>query len=484
MKTAIIGGGIGGLITALYLRQQGDEVVIYEKDFQLGGRLAFVEHQGYRIDKGPTIVLLPDMIYTILEEVGIKRSEIELLRIDPLYKLNYPDGMDFYKWSDTEKQINEISRQFPGQENGFLTYLDQMKWRFDQGKSAFLDRSFVRKNDFFNPSTLKTLWKLKAYQTVREQVKQFFSHPRLQEAFSFQTLYIGGSPFRSPAMYSLVPFSEHYHGIWYVKGGYASIVSLLESKLRERGVTIMLGHEVTSLETSQSSCRGVWIDGQLAEADRFVLNGDFPLARKLVPKEQSNKSYTPSSACLLLYLGLSRPFEEADVHQFIMSDDFDKHMKDVFVDKQLPKDPSMYVFYPSKIDSSLAPHGKAVMYVLIPVPSGSNINWTKIDKYVDNRLDILENRGFKGIKAAIDWMEIRTPADAEQEGLYEGGSFGIAPTLTQSGVFRPQLRPFSYNNIYAVGASVHPGGGIPIVMQGAKLLADYLKDEKNRLASS
>ena len=235
MKTIIVGSGVGGLITALYLSKRGEEVVMYEKDPQAGGRLACVEKDGYKIDKGPTIVLLPHMIYDILEEVGIGRDELELVRIDPLYRLSYPDGFDFVKWSDIDKQLEEIGRVFPGEENHFLAYLEQMKWRFKKGKEAFLDRSFVKKRTFFSPDSIKTLWKLKAYQTVKGQAESYFSHPRLQEAFSFQTLYIGGAPYNSPAMYSLVPFSEHHHGIWYVKGGYASLVHLLVKKLEERG---------------------------------------------------------------------------------------------------------------------------------------------------------------------------------------------------------------------------------------------------------
>ncbi|ERN54478.1 phytoene desaturase family protein [Alkalihalophilus marmarensis] len=476
MKTAIIGGGVGGMLSALYERQRGNEVVLYEKESSLGGRLNFVSKDGFKIDKGPTIVLLPEMIYSILKEVGIQKDEVEMIRIDPLYKLQFPDGMEFFKWSHIEKQQQEIKKWFPGEEESFVHYLNEMKWRFEEGKEAFLDRDFVRKRDFFSPSNVQTLWKLKAYQTVKKQASRYFINPRLVEAFSFQTLYIGGAPNKSPALYSLVPFSEHHHGIWYVKGGYASLVSLFEEKLRAKGVEIKLSSEVSELVTDGTRCTGVRAGDNLDKVDRVIVNGDFPLAEKLVTSKQ--KSYTPSSGCLLLYFGLSRKYSESSVHQFLMTEDFETHMNEVFEKKTLPASPSMYVFHPSLIDDSLAPKNKGVMYVLIPVPSNGNVDWDLIDDYVDERIKELEERAFPNLREAIEWMEVRTPKDAMQDGLYAGGSFGIAPTLMQSGVFRPQLKPFQYENVYAVGASTHPGGGIPIVMQGAKLLNEYIETEE------
>jgi phytoene desaturase len=476
MRTAIIGGGVGGMLSALYERKRGNDVVLFEKESNLGGRLSFITHEGYKMDKGPTIVLLPEMIHSILEEVGITRDQVKLIRIDPLYRLQYPDGMNFYKWSNIEKQHAELAKWFPGEEDHFDQYLAEMKWRFEEGKEAFLDRDFVRKRDFFSLKNIQTLWKLKAYQTVKQQASRFFVHPRLQEAFSFQTLYIGGAPNRSPALYSLVPFSEHHHGIWYVLGGYASLVTLFEAKLRERGVSIRLNTEVGALLTEGNKCVGLKVGGQEESFDRVIVNGDFPHAETLVTKQR--KTYTPSSGCLLLYFGLNRVYENADVHQFLMTEDFEKHMNDVFVGKKLPKSPSMYVFHPSLIDKSLAPEGKGVMYVLVPVPSGDEVDWDNIEDYVEERIDELEERSFPGLRSAIEWREVRTPKEAKQEGLYGGGSFGIAPSLFQSGVFRPQLKPFQLTNVYAVGASTHPGGGIPIVMQGAKLLADYIDTEE------
>lgn len=476
MSIGIVGGGIGGMLSALFLRQKGYDVTIHEKASSLGGRLSFVERDGFKIDKGPTIVLLPDMIYEFLDKAGVPRDEIEMVRCDPLYRMIYPDGTTFTKTSDVDKQLEEISRVFPGEEEHFLSYLNDMRVRFTKGKAAFLEKAFVNRKDFFTPNNIKLLLELKAYQSVESQVGNYFTSKRMQDAFSLQTLYIGGKPSASPALYSLVPFSEYEHGIWYIKGGYASLVSVLEKHLRIQNVTIQLNSAVEELLLEGNTCKGIRTANGEHYYNKVVYNGDFPLINRLIKgKKSPKKKYKASSGCLLLYMGLNRIYDEADVHQFFMTDDFSAHMNDVFKSGKLTDQPAIYAFNPSRIDDTLAPPGKGVLYVLIPVPSGESIEWDDKEEVAERMIQILEDRGFPNLKESIEWLEIRTPSDAEKEGLYQGGSFGIAPTLTQSGAFRPQVKPFKYDNLYAVGASVHPGGGIPIVMQGADLLVKEIE---------
>ncbi|TMW73699.1 phytoene desaturase family protein [Alteribacter natronophilus] len=482
MKTAVVGGGIGGLVSALYLSNEGHHVTVFEKEADVGGRLAFIERDGFRIDKGPTIVLLPDMIRSILREAGMNPDVIEMQRLDPLYPLHFPDGTTFTKWSDTEKQLEEIRSVFPGEESSFLSYMEDMNERFEKGKQAFMDRDFRRPGSFFTKSNVRTLVKLKAYQSVKNQAKQYFSAPHLREAFSFQTLYIGGSPHDTPAIYSLVPFSEHCHGIWYVKGGYARLAQEIVKELLTRGGTIRTESEVTRIETEGGKGTGLTVNGTYEAFDTFVINGDYPVARRLTGGKgrRQSRSFTPSSGCLLLYLGINGKVDTPYVHQFFMGEDLDGHMSDVFVNKRLHVDPSFYVFSPSLIDNSAAPEGKSALYVLVPVPAGDTVTEEEYAEYAEMILDRMEERLDGKLRQKILWKDIRTPHEASQEGLFQGGSFGIAPSLFQSGVFRPQLQPFGLDNVYAVGASIHPGGGVPIVMQGAKLLAEAIREKEGR----
>ncbi|MDZ5470290.1 phytoene desaturase family protein [Bacillus sp. 31A1R] len=476
MRVAIIGGGIGGMTTALLLSKRGVDVTIFEKEDHLGGRLSFVEEDGFRVDKGPTIVLLPEMIKEILSEAGVDSSSYELIKCDPLYRIHYPNGTDYIKYADPKQQIKEIQEKFPRDVDGFIQFMKDMDVRFKLGKKKILEKSFIRQSDFWNKETIQTLVKLKAYKNVFKQLSQYFNDERLMISYALQTLYIGGNPLSTPAIYSLVSYSEHEHGIYYIKGGYASIVQVLEKELRKRNVTIRLNSRVENIETRGFKAEHINVDGKKESFDQFVLNGDFPIAEKQLLQREQN--YTPSSGCLLLYFGLDKIYEDQLPHQFFIGENFVDSMKDIFERKQIPTHPSYYTFNPTVIDTTLAPSNQSVLYVLVPVPSGSHINWSVQGRLLAERvINHMEENGFKQIRKHIKWQKIRTPGDAIYEGLFSGGSFGIAPTLFQSGVFRPQLKPFKEDNIFAVGASVHPGGGVPIVMQGAKLLADYLLRE-------
>ncbi|MDG4656698.1 phytoene desaturase family protein [Ectobacillus antri] len=471
-RIGIVGGGIGALTAALILTKQGKSVEIFEKSHKLGGRLSFVERDGYRIDEGPTIVLLPNMIREILEEAGISSSQYELIPCDPLYTLFYRDGTTYTKYRDIEKQLQELERVFPEDKDGFLRFLNDMRMRFIIGKPAFLERSFVQKRSFFTYENMKTLVKLKAYQNTKKMMESYFQNEKLQEAYSLQTLYIGGNPAATPAIYSLVSFSEHEYGIWYVKGGYASLVQTLKEELKKRDVNIHYGVEVTGIRVEQNTATGIEVNASYYPFDAVLVNGDYPTMLPLLGKEAQMKNYTPSSGCVLLYFGLNKKYD-SQIHQFFLSDDMDLHMKQVFQTKEVPEDPSFYTFYPSAIDDSLAPAGKSVLYTLVPVPSG-DIDWSKEEVFVEDIITRMEENGFPSLRKHIEWMHVKTPNDAEREGLFAGGSFGIAPILFQSGAFRPQVKPLDIANLYAVGASIHPGGGIPIVMQGAKLAADAI----------
>ncbi|MGI8314091.1 phytoene desaturase family protein [Halobacillus mangrovi] len=476
-QTAIVGGGIGGLVTALILSKNDDRhISIFEKNAYLGGRLTYERHGNYKVDQGPTIVLLPEMLLSILEEGGIDRKSIPLIPCDPLYKIHFKDGEPFYKYTDPDRQKAELKRRFPGNEAGFDRFLSDMKVRFLQGKAQFLEQSFVDKRKFFSRKNLHTLMRLKAYQNVKRMMRSYFKDEALVEAYTLQTLYIGGHPQQSPAMYSLVSYSEHDHGIWYMKGGYAHLVEIIVEVLKSRGVSIFTNAEVENIQLEGNQAKSVNVDGLSQPIDEVILNGDFPTMDRLLPADKRlNRKYTPSSGCLLIYIGLDENYPNSAIHQFFMSSNFDLHMKQVFDLKQLPDDPSFYTFHPSLIDDSLAPKGKGVLYTLVPVPVGKEVDWSGKEDLINYVLNQMEERGFKDLRSRINWMKVRTPEDAKADGLYEGGSFGIAPTLFQSGVFRPQLQPYPFDNVYAVGASIHPGGGVPIVMQGSKLLANHLQ---------
>jgi phytoene desaturase len=476
----IVGGGVGGMVTALLLRKKGCRVSLYEKNSELGGRLAYHRRGDLRIDQGPTIVLLPEMLLSILEECGIERQRLALVLSDPLAVIHFADGTSLRKYHDPVQQVAEIERFSPGEGANFVRYMDDLGNMFRQSKPLFLDRIFLQKRSLLSWRNLLGLWRAKAHWSVHKLASQYFRDERLRQAFSLQTLYIGGAPAQSPGLYSLIPYAEQAFGIWYLRGGYASLAALMAAELQAAGVDVHTDAEVEQLWLERNHCRGVIVRGERTAHDAVVYNGDYPLINGLMGRTNKTEKrvFRPSSACLLLYIGLRGDWPQLDAHQFYLPSDFDGQMQQLFRRGAIPEQPSFYVFKPQALDDSVAPPGKTLLYVLVPVPSGGQVDWSEqigpLSDYVFKRL---EQSGLAGLRNAVEWLDVRSPQDARAAGLYGGGSFGIAPVWSQSGMFRPQVVPLPMTGLYAVGASVHPGGGIPIVMQGAKLLSQQIAKE-------
>lgn len=480
-RVAIIGGGIGGLTSALLLHQQRVDVTIYERSSQVGGRIAFEENGPYRIDQGPTIVLLPEMLFGILEEAGISRDRLELLRCDPLYRIHYNNGKVLTKRGETEEQVAEIESIFPGEGRGFQRFMVDLDRIYPAGQAGFLEQGFQRKRSFFTPRLIRLMLKMQAHKSIRAAVGQYFKSEELKDAYSLQSLYIGGSPFETPGIYSLLPYAEHKYGVWMVKGGYGKLPQLLSQELATREIPIHLNTEVESIIVKNDKFHGIKVNGQTELYDAVIYNGEFPHLQGLIEGTEvptRKKKFRPSSGCVLVYLGVEKRWEEDMTHQFFLPPSLNDSLREVFQERKIASSPSFYVFNPVALDETVAPEGHSVMYFLIPVPDAKGVDWElEAPSLVDKVLEEAEERGFPGLRDAIRWKKIRTPQDAELDGLFGGGSFGIAPTLSQSGVFRPQARPYSIEGLYTAGASVHPGGGVPIVMQGARLAVNQLMKE-------
>lgn len=265
-----------------------------------------------------------------------------------------------------------------------------------------------------------------------------------------------------------------------LEGGYASLPAILGDELKRRGVTFRLHTEVQSLSVVDGVCRGLTSGSETEAYDGVLYNGDFPNIHNLLDAGTmpAKRRFRPSSGCVLLYVGANRRWEKMLTHQFFLPQSLQDNLKQVFRHSQLPEDPSFYVFNPAALDSNAAPAGESVLYFLIPVPNSTDMFWEEgAEALAERVIASAEERGFDGLRQSVKWLKIRTPLEAERDGLYGGGSFGIAPVLWQSGVYRPQPRPFPIRRLAAAGASVHPGGGVPIVMQGARMAVNQLIKE-------
>lgn len=475
-SVGIIGGGVGAMVAALLLARQGCRVSLFEEKETLGGRLCFFQHGDYRIDAGPTIVLLSQVHRNILHEAGIDESQYRILPCDPLCRIHFADGRHFDKYHCSERQSEEIARFSARDVDGFRRFLADGARDYQLGSAAFLERDFSHPGQFWTLSNLASLVRLQVHRTVRQKIQQYFSDPQIQDAFAFPILYIGGNPETAPSVYTLISYAEQTQGIGYWSGGYASLAALLEKRLRLAGVEIFLSCPVDAIEVREQRASALVTARGRVPCDSIVFNGDFPrLYDLLSPGLVRRRHFEPSSGSFLAYIGLKKNYRahgSAVVHQYFLGSSMQQSMAEIFGQKTIPSDPSFYVFHPSILDDSLAPPGHGVLYLLAPVPASEDIGWaSEKTAFLDKLLARIEASGvFPGLRQAIEWIHIRTPEDARADGLYQGGSFGIQPSLLQSAVWRPQARPFDIEALYAVGASVHPGGGVPIVMLGARNL--------------
>jgi phytoene desaturase len=495
MKAIIVGGGLGGMISALLLARAGAQITLLERKEELGGRLAYEQNERYRIDRGPTIVLLPDMLRSIMREAGIADDEYELVRCDPMYRLHYPDGFMLTKWSDTERMAQELERISSADSAGYRRYMADMEPLFRAARQAFLERPFLRKRAFFTASNVKLLAKLRVHLNVRQLAGRYFADRRVIDAFSLQTLYVGGKPSGSPSLYTFIPYAEHAFGIWYVKGGYASLAAVLQRALRRAGVAVRTGAEgaVRQITTHNGAVTGLVLeDGTRHTGETIIYNGDFPHLSAMLQGCKmvvDKRTYKPSTGCVLVYVGASRTWEDDGrraAHQFMMPEHLAESLNEIEASRKFPDDgeslPAYYIFNPCLLDETAAPTGETVLYFLIPAPipvePHVGYDWdAHTGSLIERVLADADARLFPGLLESMLWRKVRTPKAGADEGWYKGGSFGIAPTVAQSGAFRPQFAPYKIKGLYSVGASIHPGGGVPIVMQGAKMLADHLIEE-------
>ncbi len=469
-RVVVIGGGVVGLTTALLLARQGYDVHVVEAQRHWGGRLRFVHCDGDRIDAGPTIVLLPDVLRRILHTCGM--DDVRMHACDPLVRMHFADGSTLARRADPKAMRAEMAQFSPDAAAQYARYVSCMEQRYAWGVTNVLDQTFVNPSWRATAQLFARLAQFGALRSVHADCARFFSDARLHDAFGLQSLYIGGNPYTTPAMYALIGYAELAYGISYVEGGYASLVPLLVAAAKQHGVKLeQRAIERIAYTASGRVCAVTHAQGSIP-CEAVVYSGEMHRLAPLLGMRVHRK-WRPSSGCFLLYIGIDGTYPERDVHAFWLCAQFAQHMREVFRTGMLPTDPAVYTFYPSRIDRSLTKHpDDSVLYVLVPVPSGSTIHWHAVqDAFAARIVHMLEQRAFPQLRMRTRWMRMHTPADAASEGLFAGGAFGLAPSWTQTAMFRPQLRPYRHiDGLYAVGASVHPGGGIPIVMKGAELL--------------
>lgn len=482
-KIIIIGSGFGGLATASRLLSEGHEVELFEKRDKAGGRAYVYEKDGFTFDGGPTVITAPFLFDEIFEKAGKNRQDyIQFVPCDPFYRIFNTEGEKFDYNDDHNFVLSEIERWNPDDKQGYTDFLRTTEAIFNKGFVELADQPFHRLWDMIK--VVPDLVRLQSYKSVYHYVAQFIDNDFLRRVFSFHPLLVGGNPFDTTSIYALIHYLEREWGVHYALGGTGSIVRALTQLIEEQGGKIYLNAEVDDILIRDGKATGIRLkDGNEHHADQIVSNADVAFTYRHMIPESERTTYTDrkiermkySMSLFVIYFGTKKRYLDSRLehHNIILADRYETLLSDIFQQKRLADDFSLYLHMPTKTDPSLAPDGCEAFYVLSPVPHlDSDTDWTAQSKpYRDAIMDFLEATYLPELQENIVVEHHIDPLHFQQTlNSYKGSAFSVEPILTQSAWFRPHNKSEDVEDLYFVGAGTHPGAGIPGVLSSAKIV--------------
>ena len=488
----VIGAGIGGITAATHLAKKGLRVTIVEKNSRPGGRCDRFSRDGHHFDTGPTLLVMPLLYEAEFRALGASmRERLDLQRVDPTYHLVFDNGSQLALTSDMRSLHEQLEAMEPGSFQGLLRYLQEGDRHYQLGMEKMVSRDFRKASDFFTPGNLSMLFRLKPLINHYRNMSAYFDDPRLKAAFTFQDVYMGLSPFEAPATFSLMPYTELAHGVWYPKGGMYSVVEALTNLAREAGVEFIFNTAVEQIDVNASHTRGVVLkDGGRLDADAVLANADLPYVyQNLLPhcptgrgmvKALSRKQF--SCSVISFFWGMDKTYEALSPHTLFLAQDYRENFERIIRDLGLPANPSLYIHAPARLDPSMAPSGEDTLIAIVPVghmSENGEQDWAAMRDeargHVFRRLGTL---GITDLESHIKFEVNYTPLSwRKRYNLVKGSTHGLSHTLTQLAYFRPHNRHPRYQNLYFVGASTHPGTGMPTAMVSGRFAAERIMDD-------
>lgn len=476
----VIGSGFGGLAAAIRLQARGYETTILEMRDKPGGRAYVFLDKGFTYDAGPTIITAPFLIDELFQLAG-KRTEdyVQIVPVTPFYRIVFSDGRIFDYTGNEAEIIEQIKKFNPDDVPGYRKFVAQSKAIFDRAFIDLADRPFSSVLDMIKVAP--DLIRLRSQESVYRLVARYVKDPFLRQVFSFHPLLVGGNPFQSSSIYSMIHYLERKWGVHFAMGGTGALVQALLKLFTEMGGKIRLNTRVEELLLENGAACGVRLaSGEKLPASIVVSNADVANFYKKAVPATARKTWTDrrldrmrySMSLFLIYFGTDRTYPDIAHHTIVLTERYKELLRDIFDHKILPDDFSLYLHAPTRTDPTLAPPGGECFYVLSPVAHlGGKIDWSKVkERYAEAILTSLEKL-CPDLRKHIVSKLIWTPDDfASQLDAHVGSAFQFEPILTQSAWFRPHNVSEDVKNFYLVGAGTHPGAGVPGVLSSAKLL--------------
>ncbi len=492
-KVVIVGAGPGGLAAAMILAHNKYDVHVYERKEHVGGRNFGFSLDGFTFDLGPTFFLMADVLDDIFSMTGRNLKDyVTLQRLDPLYRLVFPDGRNFYPTHDQDFMRRQMEEWIPGSYHGYRKYMTLERKKYDRIIPC-LRVPYLSPKDYFKARFFKSLPYLNATTSLFKYLGKYFSNPDMRVAFCFQAKYLGMSPWNCPGTFSILSFIEHGDGVYHVRGGLHQLSHAMDKAFREDGGQLHLNTPIREILIENGTAKGVLLEnGETVLADYVVINPDFAWAMNHLVADRHKRKYTPaklakkkySCSTFMLYLGLNRIYDNLSHHNIFFAKNYKANVDDISVHGRLSDDISFYIQNASITDDTLAPPGKSALYVLVPAANNSfGISWTeKKGPFRDRVLDLMETRaGLTGLRDAIEVERVITPEDWEkEENIYIGATFNLAHTIDQMLMFRPRNRFEEFRNCYLVGGGTHPGSGLPTIYESGSISARLIMEQDGR----
>jgi phytoene desaturase len=485
-KIIVIGSGFGGIAAALRMRAKGYKVTLLEKHPDLGGRARVFKKDGFIYDGGPTVITAPYLFEELFSLFNKKISDyVKIVPLELWYRFIFEDKTTFDYSGNEMSMEKEIQKFSKNDISGYKKLVNFTQKIFDKGFTELSTKPF--NNIKFMLKQIPALLKLKSYQSVYKLVSSYISNEKLRRVFSMHPLLVGGNPFTTTSIYTLILYLEKKWGIHYSIGGTGSVVNALEKLMKEEGIEVIKNAEVTEMLSSDNKIEGVQINNKDSLYGNYVIcNSDPPNVYKNLIKSkkkygflfnQKVKRMNYSMGLFVYYFGSKKQFKEVAHHTIYFGKSYEKHLSKIFDQKILSDDISYYLHRPTATDSSMAPKNHDAFYVLVPVPNNlSGINWSNEgEKFKELVLTKMDQTVLPGIKESVVNDFYLTPDYFEKElSTLHGSGFSIQPKFTQSAYFRFHNKSEIFDNLYFVGAGTHPGAGMPGVLSSAKVLDELL----------
>jgi len=489
-RAAVIGSGFGGIAAAIRLQALGVQTTLFEARDKPGGRAYVYNDQGFTFDAGPTVITAPECLEELFALAGRKLSDyVELLPITPFYRLIWDDGDHFDYVGDGEQMRAQIGARDPRDADGYSAFVEYTKRVFQKGYTELAATPFLRFFDMVRVAP--QLARLRADRSVYDTVARFVHDPHVREALSFHSLLVGGNPFDTSAIYTLIHYLERRYGVWFPRGGTGALVNALITLFQELGGELRLSAPVRSIrleERAGQTLHHVRTDAHGEEAFELVVsNADLhhTYSKLYQGVESAQKTASKleradwSMSLFVLYFGTDVQYDLAH-HTVIFGPRYEALLREIFDGPKLPDDFSLYLHAPTVTDPSLAPPGCGTHYVLSPVPhlGNANIDWAEeAPRYAKKIVRALE-RHMPNLGQHIVTQRWFTPQDFQGTlNAFHGSAFSIAPTLIQSAYFRPHNRDPKIPGLFIVGAGTHPGAGLPGVINSAKATVSLIAQQ-------